>query len=771
MKKFFSLLAVLLTGATALTLSAQDNPCGVDGVVIEASSFQYTPSAIEVEVGQTVVWVNVQGTHDVNASMSSIGDTWNNPETFSLGTVTGNSEGVCIGSHTFTIEGTYDYDCSIGNHAANGMVATVTVNPAMQSNTVVDIIVNSDDHTLLEAAVIEADLAGALSGDGPFTVFAPTDDAVNALVTALGITAEELLALPNLGEILQYHVVSATAMAADLSDGQMITTLLGQDVEVSITEAGVFINNAQVTAADISADNGVVHVIDAVLVPAPPTTTVVDVIVNSPDHTVLEAAVIEAGLVDALSEDGPFTVFAPTDDAFTALLTALGYTAEELLAYPGLTDILLYHVVGAQALSTELTDGQQITTLLEDDVLVTINENGVFINQAQVTSADIVTDNGVVHVIDAVLVPEPAESNTVVDIIVNSEVHTVLEDAVVATDLVGALSGEGPFTVFAPTDDAFTALLAALGFTAEELLAYPGLTDVLLYHVVGAQALSTDLSDGQEITTLLDEDVQVTITADGVFINQAQVIVADLEADNGVVHVIDAVLVPEIEELPETVVDIIVESEVHTLLELAVGAAGLVDALSGEGPFTVFAPTDDAVVALTEALGITADDLLALPNLGEILQYHVVAGEAFSTDLEDGQTFTTLMGQDVTVSISDAGVMINEAMVIIADLEAENGVVHVIDAVLVPTATNILETTMIDFNVYPNPTNTGVLNVQGVWDANATVQIRNAAGQLVRSEQATQNQHVVSTNGLSGGLYTVRVLSGTSSGQKMFLVD
>ena len=771
MKKFFSLLAVLLTGATALTLSAQDNPCGVDGVVIEASSFQYTPSAIEVEVGQTVVWVNVQGTHDVNASMSSIGDTWNNPETFSLGTVTGNSEGVCIGSHTFTIEGTYDYDCSIGNHAANGMVATVTVNPAMQSNTVVDIIVNSDDHTLLEAAVIEADLAGALSGDVPFTVFAPTDDAVNALVTALGITAEELLALPNLGEILQYHVVSATAMAADLSDGQMITTLLGQDVEVSITEAGVFINNAQVTAADISADNGVVHVIDAVLVPAPPTTTVVDVIVNSPDHTVLEAAVIEAGLVDALSEDGPFTVFAPTDDAFTALLTALGYTAEELLAYPGLTDILLYHVVGAQALSTELTDGQQITTLLEDDVLVTINENGVFINQAQVTSADIVTDNGVVHVIDAVLVPEPAESNTVVDIIVNSEVHTVLEDAVVATDLVGALSGEGPFTVFAPTDDAFTALLAALGFTAEELLAYPGLTDVLLYHVVGAQALSTDLSDGQEITTLLDEDVQVTITADGVFINQAQVIVADLEADNGVVHVIDAVLVPEIEELPETVVDIIVESEVHTLLELAVGAAGLVDALSGEGPFTVFAPTDDAVVALTEALGITADDLLALPNLGEILQYHVVAGEAFSTDLEDGQTFTTLMGQDVTVSISDAGVMINEAMVIIADLEAENGVVHVIDAVLVPTATNILETTMIDFNVYPNPTNTGVLNVQGGWDANATVQIWNAAGQLVRSEQATQNQHVVSTNGLSGGLYTVRVLSGTSSGQKMFLVD
>ena len=633
MKKLFSLFTAALIGAVSISAMAQDNPCGVEGVVVEASSFQYAPASVAIEVGQTVVWVNMGGTHDVNAAMSSVGDMWDNPETFTIPAVQGSSEGVCIGSHTFTVEGTYDYDCSIGNHAANGMVASVTVNPATQSNSVVDIIVNSEDHTVLEAAVIEANLAGTLSGDGPFTVFAPTDE------------------------------------------------------------------------------------------------------------------------------------------AFATLLDALGYTAEELLAYPVLTDILLYHVVGAQALSTDLTDGQQINTLLEDDVLVTINENGVFINQAQVIVADLEANNGVVHVIDAVLVPEPAESNTVVDIIVNSEVHTVLEDAVVAADLVSALSGEGPFTVFAPTDDAFTALLAALGFTAEELLAYPGLTDVLLYHVVEAQALSTDLTDGQEITTLLDEDVQVTITADGVFINQAQVIVADLEADNGVVHVIDAVLVPEIEELPETVVDIIVESEVHTLLELAVGAAGLVDALSGEGPFTVFAPTDDAVVALTEALGITADDLLALPNLGEILQYHVVAGEAFSDDLEDGQMITTLLGQDVTVSIDDAGVMINEAMVIIADLEAENGVVHVIDAVLVPTATNIAETSAIEFNVYPNPTSNGVLNVQGAWESNASIQIWNAAGQLVQTEQTMQNQYVFSTEGLSAGLYTVRVLSGASSGQKMFLVD
>ena len=211
---------------------------------------------------------------------------------------------------------------------------------------------------------------------------------------------------------------------------------------------------------------------------------------------------------------------------------------------PELTDILLYHVVGGTALSTDLSDGQMVTTLNGADVTVTINDQGVFINDAQVIVADIVADNGVVHVIDAVLIPPtPEPSNTVVDIVVNSDVHNLLEAAVITADLAGTLSGEGPFTVFAPTDDAFLALAGALGATAEDLLALPELTDILLYHVVGGTALSTDLSDGQMITTLNGADVTVSIECDGsIFINDAQVIVADIEADNGVVHVLDAVL-------------------------------------------------------------------------------------------------------------------------------------------------------------------------------------------------------------------------------------
>ena len=273
---------------------------------------------------------------------------------------------------------------------------------------VVDVVIDSEDHTLLEFALDEAGLVNALNGDGPFTVFAPTDDAVVQLVEALDITFEDFLALPNLSDILLYHVVSANAYSTDISDGQMIETLIGEDITVSISGEGVFINNAQMTVADIAVDNGVVHVIDAVLLPpAPPITTVIDVIIDSEDHTLLEAAMGAAGLIDALSSEGPFTVFAPTDDAVIQLVEALDITVVDFLALPNLSDILLYHVVAGAAYSFDLSDGQIIETLLGEDVIVSITVDGLFINDAEVVVADITVDNGMVHVIDMVLSPNP----------------------------------------------------------------------------------------------------------------------------------------------------------------------------------------------------------------------------------------------------------------------------------------------------------------------------------------------------------------------------
>ena len=652
--------------------------------------------------------------------------------------------------------------------ASNGVVHVidaVLLPPVMPVNTIMDVVANSADHTILEAALVASGLNGTLGEPGDFTLFAPTDAAFNLLPAG---TVATLLADPNgaLTNILLYHVLGGTTLSTDLMDGMMAMTINGADVLVTINANGVFINDAQVIVADIIADNGVVHVIDAVLLPpAPPSNTILDIVANSADHNTLEAAVLAAGLQGALSGSGPLTLFAPTDAAFAALPAG---TVAALLADPtgALTQILLYHAVGATALSTDLSDGQVIATLNGADVIVTINANGVFINDAQVIVADIIADNGVVHVIDAVLLPPAQPTNTILDIVVNSADHNTLEAAVLAAGLEGALASPGPWTVFAPTDAAFAALPAG---TIEALLADPtgALTQILLYHAVSGLALSTDLSDGMMITTLQGQDVTVTINANGVFINDAQVIVADIIADNGVVHVIDAVLVPNLNPTPTTVVDIIVNSPDHTILEAAVIAADLAGTLSGDGPFTVFAPTDAAFAALPAG---TIDALLADPAgaLTQILLYHVVGATALSTDLSDGQVIATLQGGDVTVTINANGVFINDAQVTVADIIADNGVVHVINAVLTPSS-SVEESVLNTTSLYPNPVSDLLtLSVPSV-KGNTSFSIFNATGLLVSSGTFNSSTNQISVDALAQGIYQVKLVSGNECVTRAFV--
>ncbi|MBK8699519.1 MAG: fasciclin domain-containing protein [Saprospiraceae bacterium] len=447
--------------------------------------------------------------------------------------------------------------------------------------------------------------------------------------------------------------------------------------------------------------------------------TIMEIVENSADHNVLEIALNTAGLADELEGTGPLTLFAPTDAAFAALPAG---TVEALLQDPqgALTQILLYHAVGANALSGSLTNGQFITTLNGKSVSVKINADGVFINQARVTVTDVLADNGVVHVIDAVMLP-PA---TVVDVLLNSPVHTTLVAAASAAGLVAPLQGAGPFTVFAPTDAAFAALPAG---TVEALLQDPqgALTQILLYHAVGDTAFSSSLTNGQFITTLNGKSVSVKINADGVFINQAKVSVANVIADNGVVHVIDAVMLP-----PATVVDVLLNSPVHTTLVAAASAAGLVAPLQGAGPFTVFAPTDAAFAALPAG---TVEALLQDPQgaLTQILLYHAVGANALSGSLSNGQFITTLNGKDVVVTINNEGVFINNVKVLVTDLLADNGVVHVIDGILMPpTRTeNILET--IEVKLFPNPVITD-LTVEIDSDEEVTAELLDLMGRTLK---------------------------------------
>ena len=479
-------------------------------------------------------------------------------------------------------------------------------------------------------------------------------------------------------------------------------------------------------------------------------TTVVDIVVDSPDHTTLEAAVIAAELADDLSGTGPFTVFAPTDAAFAALPAG---AVDALLADPtgDLANILLYHVLGAQVLSTDLMAEQTVTMLNGDDATVTVMDGTVMINGvATVITADVTADNGVVHVIDAILLPPSdggGDDPTVADVIAGSADHFVLAAVLDSTGLDETLAGEGPFTVFAPTDAAFDALDPF--FLLDVLQDNDLLASILTYHVAGGTVLSGDLSDGQMITTVNGADVTISIDADGVVMvnGTATVVVADIEASNGVVHVIDAVLTPPA-PAPATVVDIIVNSPDHMILETAVIAAGLADDLSGEGPFTVFAPTDAAIAALPAG---ALDALLADPTgaLAEVLLYHVVGAAALSTDLSDGQVLTTLQGGDVEISI-DMGVMVNDATVIVADLVADNGVVHVIDMVLsLPTGVEQVNLDAL-FEVYPNPTTDAIR-----WNGNGVDRLQVIDLQGRTRIETTNPTNMVDLSTLEAGTFFV----------------
>merc|ERR1712166_1313835 len=422
------------------------------------------------------------------------------------------------------------------------------------------------------------------------------------------------------------------------------------------------------------------------------TQTIVDLAVATPDLSTLVAALKAGGLVDTLSSKGPFTVFAPTNEAFAALPAG---TLANLLKPENkaqLVDLLTYHVVSGDVHAKDITDMEMIKTVEGKNVTARVTSGGILINSAKVVTADVDASNGVIHIIDAVPMPgnppKPA-SKTIVDIAVANADLSTLVTALKAGGLVKTLEGKGPFTVFAPTNEAFGKLPNATLAHLLDPANVKELDAVLTYHVVaGVAAFSKDLTDGEKIKTVEGQSVVAHVSAAGVMINGATVQTADIAASNGVIHITDKVLSlpPAPAPVPtKTIVDLAVATADLSTLVAALKAGGLVETLSGKGPFTVFAPTNEAFGKLPKA---TLAHLLEPANkkeLDAILTYHVVAGvAAFSKDLTDGEHIKTVEGQSVVAHVSAAGVKINDATVKTADVAASNGVIHIIDSVLIP---------------------------------------------------------------------------------------
>ena len=529
-------------------------------------------------------------------------------------------------------------------------------------------------HDSLVAALTHAGLVATLQGTGPFTVFAPTDQAfADAGIDLADFDTPEENA--TLSDILLHHVYSGTVYSTDLTDGMLATMVNGDNVKFGVSATTVTVGTATVTTADVQASNGVIHIIDTVLIPPvdiPATAQTTGI------HDSLVAAVVQADLLATLQGTGPFTLFAPTDQAFADAGIDLA-ALDNPTGKEALSDILLYHVVPSQVPASAVTECMSADAANGQPLSFTVG-NGVMVNDANVTMTDVVTSNGLIHVIDKVLTP----SDTPNDIPRTAQctgIHDSLVAGVIQAELLETLQGPGPFTLFAPTDQAFADAgidLASLDTPAGKA----ALSDILLYHVVSGEVPSSAVTECMSATAVNGQPLSFTVNG-GVMVNGANVTLADVNTSNGVIHVIDKVLTPS--DAPNDIARTAQCTGIHDSLVAAVVQADLLETLQGTGPFTLFAPTDQAFADAGIDLA-ALDTVEGKAALADILLYHVVSGEVPSSAVTECLSAPTVNGNPISFTVGDS-VMVNDATVTLADVNTSNGVIHVIDKVLSPTET------------------------------------------------------------------------------------
>jgi len=543
--------------------------------------------------------------------------------------------------------------------------------PEPEATTIVDVAVADGNFTTLVAALEEAGLVATLDDENAsFTVFAPTD----AAFELLGQDAIDALLADTdaLTDVLTYHVLSSEvdAEAAIAAAGTTVETVNGASIGLSLSGDDLLVNTSTVTMTDIETDNGIIHVIDAVLMP-PMTTdasdsTIAEVAVADPQFSTLVTALGEANLVDTLSDpDGSFTVFAPTNDAFAMIDEA---TLNALLAdTDALSAVLLQHVVAdaqVDSVTAFSLNGTDVTTASGAMIPIAINDetDTLTVGGATVTMANIQTSNGIIHVIDTVIVGDvelPSPPMTIVDVAAGNENFSTLVSLVQSAGLDTVLADtSAEFTVFAPTNDAFAAVDPATITALQNDVDL--LTSVLTYHVVPGTvlqdaAVTVAQSDDKLVETVNGGDVALSLSGSDLYVNTSLVSQADIMADNGVIHVVDQVIIPPmpVDASSQTIAEVAAGDENFSTLVTALTTADLVATLDDESAtFTVFAPTNAAFDKIEDSAlsGLLADT----DALSQVLLQHVVGGAAIdsvSAYAANGTSVNTAANDDVAISI------------------------------------------------------------------------------------------------------------------------
>eukprot|EP01098_Paradermamoeba_levis_P010751 TRINITY_DN452_c0_g1_i5.p1 TRINITY_DN452_c0_g1~~TRINITY_DN452_c0_g1_i5.p1 ORF type:complete len:618 (+),score=226.80 TRINITY_DN452_c0_g1_i5:208-1854(+) len=511
----------------------------------------------------------------------------------------------------------------------------------------------------------------ALYSQASLTVFIPSQKALDALgPNKLRTYAFTENAGPT-GQILRYWVVRGRALARDLKNGQTLTTAQGQSLTVSITNGQVFINGLLVSTADVAATNGVIHVVDGLLEPL----DIGSFLRGNPNYKTLTSLLGTAGL--SLPRNGVFTLFAPTDNAFAGLPRGV---AEKLLADPQrLRATLLSHVYNGQL--TQFVKGTSFPSLQFGQALdVNVKSCGTYINGARITGTFFPALNGFVFQVDSVI--------TLKDLltVATGLGHTTFVAAVRASiGVVGNISAPFvPRTVFVPTNAAFQGVpnLATL------LLAQNArtLTEVVNYHVVPDEEIyAGKIINTTAITANNRHLLTLSTNVSGVFVNGlARVVTADLITSNAIGHVVNVVL------LPRTISQILADNSVFNFAS-TFNLYKLINFTAiNSTRFTVFAPTESAFNALTAAqlANIQRTPALAL----QIISYHVVPFASCSVQWTNGLQLPTLLGSNNVLNVTLTNgqrYKVNDANVVLVDHVATNGVVHVIDKILLPPGVTV----------------------------------------------------------------------------------
>ncbi len=548
-----------------------------------------------------------------------------------------------------------------------------------QGGDVVDELAGRPEFSTLVSLVQQAGLENTLRNADGITVFAPTNAAFAASVPD-----------GELGDILAYHVLPVEAPSSALTEGFAPTLLSGFGVDIDFFRFFafnfIFVDDARVVRADIEASNGVIHAINRVLDPSVANQpTLLELVNTNPDFSTLASLIDQAGLSSALDGPRDYTVFAPTNAAFETVPSEVLAT---IAGDPILLRLVLWNHIAAGTLDSSALalagEVQTFTSLLPIE-----DGHPLMVGGIDIIGANVPASNGIVHVIDGVLVPKVPQS--LVHVASDREDLSTFVTALTASGLAPTFDSIKPdpsYTIFAPDNDAFAALDSE---TLDQLLANPTgpLADILRLHVVEGTFLAEDLFDGQLLTSLSGETLRVTL-GKGVQVNGVPVIEADLRAANGVIHILGGILQP----LPTTVADLIAENPQLSTLNTALELSGLDKALADPwGSFTVFAPSNAAFGNLPPGL---LDQLLQDPqgDLTDILSYHVVTEKLSAEELINRGWISTLLGPSVTVENRQIRFFffrfsileVNGVRVISRDIEADNGTIHIIDGVLLPPA-------------------------------------------------------------------------------------